>query len=204
MRLLCISWYASSASRRLSYSTKANLEQSAFRHCDGVSTTILTIDSTQYVELEYRSGPNVRTFNLLEFGGRRFLHCETARKKRCRSGEQVSSVCKERALSRPGSREGERGHVRFDGSVVRSGLRGGRKGGGGKEEDGSLEDCRGSENRTSSRSVVADVPFEFVGEVAGTRAMAEAGDVESCAATGRHDIVGGEALEDGGDEDEQT
>lgn len=32
-----------------------------------------------------------------------------------------------------------------------------------------------------------DVPFELVGEVAGAGAVAEAGDVESSAASARHD-----------------
>ena len=53
MRLLCISWYASSASRRLSYSTKANLFALASICLD--DRTGRTICWQRFLEREYRS-----------------------------------------------------------------------------------------------------------------------------------------------------
>lgn len=43
----------------------------------------------------------------------------------------------------------------------------------------------GDDDRSGSR-IVVDVPFEFVGKVAGARAVAEASDVEGGAAAARH------------------
>lgn len=56
IRLLCISWYASSASRRLSYSTKANL-MDRINTLDDVPTTVqeLTACSRAYEAREYRN-----------------------------------------------------------------------------------------------------------------------------------------------------
>ena len=48
-----------------------------------------------------------------------------------------------------------------------------------REEDVRIAVARGS---------LADVPLEFVGEVARARAMAETSDIESCATTARHDV----------------
>lgn len=80
--------------------------------------------------------------------------------------------------------------VRHDGGYTQRTLR--REGGGGWEDGGGLErldwtglDFGGFWVGGGLRKEGSKLPFEFVGEVAGTSAVAEASDVESCTAT-RH------------------
>jgi len=49
-----------------------------------------------------------------------------------------------------------------------------------------VEDRSLGDDEASRVEAFADIPFEFVGEVAGAGAMAETADIESCATTRRH------------------
>lgn len=56
----------------------------------------------------------------------------------------------------------------------------------------------GDDDRSGSR-IVVNVPFEFVGKVASARTVAEASDVESCAAAARHLVQALEAWSTAGE-----
>jgi hypothetical protein len=48
------------------------------------------------------------------------------------------------------------------------------------------EEGRGGGRRSAAREAFGDIPFEFVGQIAGACAMAKAGDVQRGASTRRH------------------